>query len=268
MSKRGSSVGQWFLAIVVVAGALAGGIYLYQRALQPPSAVPVAAVEAPAPPAGAPVAPIAHPLPAAAATLADGAPGDGSTVGDLTALAGDADLASLLIPDDVVAHIVATVDALPRHGMATRILPVHTPKGPFVVDEGGDGTVLGARNAARYATYMDVVENLSAPAVVRWYVAHYASFQQAYRDLGYPDGYFNDRLVFVIDDLLATPDVAGNVALVQERMHYDFVDPSLQSLSVGQKMLVRSGAVNEARVKAKLTELRQALMAQQVGAAH
>lgn len=267
MSKRGSSAGQWFLAIVVLAGAVGGGVYLYQRALQSPPAQSAPALASSALAVREPVAPIEHPLPAVAGTAADRAPGDDSVVGDLTALAGDADLASLLIPNDVIGHIVATIDALPRHGIATRVLPVRTPKGAFVVDEGSEGPVLSARNAARYAAYIDVVETISAPAVVRWYVAHYPSFQQAYRDLGYPDGYFNDRLVVVIDDLLATPDLKGSVPLVQERMHYNFVDPSLQSLSGGQKILLRSGAVNEARVKAKLIEIRQALIAQQVGAA-
>ena len=37
---------------------------------------------------------------------------------------------------------------------------------------------------------------------------------------------------------------------------YEFVDPKLESLSAGQKMLVRMGPVNERRMKAKLKELR------------
>ena len=37
------------------------------------------------------------------------------------------------------------------------------------------------------------------------YKQYYPLFQQAYVDLGYPEGYFNDRLVEVIDHLLATP---------------------------------------------------------------
>jgi hypothetical protein len=266
MSKRGSSAGQWVLAVIVLVAAVAGGVYLYRLALNPPTPAPVAA-SAPVSAASAPRPAIEHPLPAAAGAVGAAPASDGSIAGDLAALAGDADVTSLLLPDDLIAHIVATVDALPRHGMATRLLPVRAPRGPFVVDPADDALVIGARNAARYAPYVDVAENLNATALVHWYVAHYPRFQQAYRDLGYPDGYFNDRLLAVIDDLLAAPDVTGTVPLVEERMHYNFADPALQSLSVGQKMLVRSGPVNEARIKARLADIRTALLAEQAGVA-
>ena len=38
--------------------------------------------------------------------------------------------------------------------------------------------------------------------------------------------------------------------------HYEFADPKLESLSAGQKALIRIGLVNERRLKAKLRELR------------
>jgi len=37
-------------------------------------------------------------------------------------------------------------------------------------------------------------------------------------------------------------------------------DPDLESLSAGQKILVRVGAVNQRRLKAKLAEFRQELV--------
>jgi len=40
---------------------------------------------------------------------------------------------------------------------------------------------------------------------------------------------------------------------------YEYADPALQDLSAGQKILVRMGGDNEARVKAKLRELKRAL---------
>ncbi|HQU43635.1 MAG TPA: DUF3014 domain-containing protein, partial [Pirellulales bacterium] len=42
--------------------------------------------------------------------------------------------------------------------------------------------------------------------------------------------YFNDRLVSVIDHLLAAPEPAGPVALVQPKIIYKFADPQLESL--------------------------------------
>jgi hypothetical protein len=94
--------------------------------------------------------------------------------------------------------------------------------------------------------------------------------QGAYQELGFPNGYFNDRLVAVIDLLLAAPqteypirvqlmEVKGPIASLRPWVRYEFADPALESLSAGQKMLVRMGPVNQRRLKAKLAELRDEL---------
>ena len=53
------------------------------------------------------------------------------------------------------------------------------------------------------------MESVDTGRLAALYVRFYPLFQQAYRDLGYPNGYFNDRLVEVIDHLLVTPEIAG-----------------------------------------------------------
>ena len=85
------------------------------------------------------------------------------------------------------------------------------------------------------------------------------------------DRYFNDRLVEVIDLLLATPEpaepprlrlteVKGPIAPERPWVRYEFADPRLQSLAAGQKILVRMGLANERRVKAWLTAFRAELL--------
>ena len=44
-------------------------------------------------------------------------------------------------------------------------------------------------------------------------------------------------------------------------MRYEFTDPALESLAAGQKMLVRSGPVNQRRLNAKLQEIRRLISA-------
>ena len=90
-------------------------------------------------------------------------------------------------------------------------------------------------------------------------------FQEAYESLAHPPQYFNDRMIEVIDHLLATPEVAGPVALAQPNVLYQFADPKLESMSAGQKVLVRMGAENAKVVKDKLRELRGELVAQPPG---
>ena len=75
--------------------------------------------------------------------------------------------------------------------------------------------------------------------------------------LGYPDGYFNDRLVEVIDHLLATPEIEDPVRVVRPHVLYEYEDPALESLSAGQKLLLRTGPDHAVVVKQFLEEMRE-----------
>ena len=80
--------------------------------------------------------------------------------------------------------------------------------------------------------------------------------------MGYPRGYFNDRLIAAIDDMLAAPELARPPELQLVQGRYLYVDPALESRSVGQKLMMRLGAANEAKLKTKLRAIRTLLTAQ------
>jgi hypothetical protein len=274
--SRKTSVGNWAGAVVVVLAVVVAGVYLARKALHPatPGVATPAAATSGALPAATPAATIEHPIehavgPAAAATaplpaLADS---DASVASALASLAGGNRLDGLLVPGQLIAHIVATIDALPRQGAAAALLPVRPPKGAFITHQVDGRTLISEQNAGRYAPYMEIVDHVDSKALVAWYVRHYPLFQQAYQELGYPKGYFNDRLIVVIDNLLATPELGEPAALVQPKVFYRYQDPALESLSSGQKMLLRVGPANEASIKSRLREIRAALNGQILPAA-
>ena len=180
-----------------------------------------------------------------------------------TIINGD-DFLRLLVPTAVIRNIVATVDNLPRKAVAIAILPVKPVGGPFVTATDASGMSIASDNAARYAPYVRAAEAIDAQRLAGFYVRLYPLFQQAYTELGYPNGYFNDRLIGVIDHLLAAPEPKASVYLVQPRVVFQFADPQLENLSSGQKILIRMGADNEMRIKAKLRELRKLLASGEV----
>ena len=259
------------VAALLVVGLGVGGMILWrQRAAHPSAPLPppeVATATVPPPPI-APAQPvIRHPIDAAPAASAPPA----STTLDTAALAGllgqKAVLASLQT-DGFVQRLVGTVDNLGRPHAAPRLWPVNPAPGRFTVERTGDAESIAPSNARRYTAFVQFVEGVDSPRAVALYRRHYALFQQAYGDLGYPRGYFNDRLVEVIDHLLATPEpagpvkvrlteVKGPVAVTQPWVHYEFADPNLEALSSGQKMMLRMGPENARRLKAKLAELRR-----------
>lgn len=268
-------MGSWIGAVIVVLGILLAGGYLAYKAAHlsaPQIAVaPAASTASTATPASIP---IRHPIeqaqtgPATASTATLPALGDSDAdvASALVRLAGDDGLSSLLVPQQIIARIVATIDALPRRGLSTYMLPVHTPKGAFITQDSDGTTVIGAQNAARYATYIQIIEHADPQALVAWYVHAYPLFQEAYRQLGYPKGYFNDRLIVVIDDLLAAPEPAQPPALVRSKAHYVYADPALESLSAGQRLLIRVGPANEATIKTRLRAIRTALIGEHLRA--
>jgi Protein of unknown function (DUF3014) len=270
--RRQSSMGSWIGTIVVVLVVVAAGAYLVYKAMHP-GMVPTAASVLPAAPASAPASvatsSIQHPItqataPVSASTAALPAldDSDANVAAALIALAGGGDLRTLLLPQQIIARIVATVDTLPRHALGTLMLPLRTPKGAFTTSEIDGQTVISEQNAARYAPYMQIVDGVDPKALVAWYVHAYPLFQQAYRELGYPRGYFNDRLIAAIDDMLAAPESAQSAPLLPSRAFYVYADPALESLSAGQRLLLRVGPANAARIKAKLRAIRAQLTGQ------
>lgn len=268
--RRESSVASWIGAVVVVLGVVAAGVYLARTARQAEAPSTMAPATSSSMVSSAPPTLIQHPItqanagPAVASTAALPAldDSDASVAAALAALADGSDLPSLLVRQQIIARIVATVDALPRRGLASFMSPVQAPKGTFGVDEAEGATAIGAQNSARYAPYMQVVDAADPQALVAWYVHAYPLFQQAYQQLGYPKGYFNDRLIVVIDHLLAAPEPSQPLAVFLEKGFYVYTDPALESLSAGQKLLLRTGPAGEARIKAKLRAIRNALTGQ------
>ena len=161
-----------------------------------------------------------------------------------------------LVPKNIIRHFVVTVDNLPRKKNAAQMWPVK-PLGGELRTSTGDELTLNESNYERYKPLVKLATNSDTKQLVAMYKRFYPLFQQAYVDLGYPEGYFNNRLVEVIDHLLETPEVEGQVKLVQPGVFYEFADPSLESRSSGQKLLLRMGRDNAAAVKLKLRELRR-----------
>ena len=223
---------------------------------------PAAAGTAPPPPPEHPISEAqTHPASATTTPLPPLDASDDVVARALASIPGAEGLSELLLARGLVPHIVATVDALPRRSIGASILPMRTPKGVFMVDSSGDHPVLDAKDYARYEPYMKIVEAVDARTLVTWYVHWYPLFQDAYRQLGYPQGYFNDRLIDAINDMLAAPNARPPVALVAKPDgHYAFADPTWESLSVGQKLMIRVGPEHERVLKNKLRSIRALLL--------
>jgi hypothetical protein len=271
MKKLWLGLGAVFLLIAI-------GAYIWlQPAPQPPApTAPVAAPTRIAPPSPEP------PPEAAIKYPVEAPPGMSTTPPEeraedflkrrVTELLGANNVTLHVQIEDFVRRVAATVDNLGRPFAPPRVWPVHPTPGRFTIEGVGEARVISATNAARYAPFVALVESVDSARAVALYRQLYPLFQRAYESLGYPGRYFNDRLVAVIDQLLATPEPQGPLKVELPEIQgplqpahpwllYRFADPALEGLASGQKILLRVGPENERRLKAKLGEIRKLIAA-------
>lgn len=280
------------MAAVIVFGLvlLAAAGWWGWRAFMPPPAGPAPGpgpstgaetsgiVTPPTPPRQAPAAvPAASPTAPAQATAPPASTGEpplapaemGSALAEL---AGSRAAAALLQTADFPRRFVATVDNLGRSHAPPLLWPVTPAEGRFTTEPRDGAEVIAVANGQRYAALVALAEAVDPAAAARLYRRLYPQLQQAYADLGFPGRPFHARLLEVIDLLLATPvpaespqvaltEVKGPIPSTRPWVRYEFVDPGLQSLSAGQKMLVRVGPIQQRRLMARLAAFRAALVA-------
>ena len=252
----------WSAAAVVV--VIIGITAYYRYSANSAAAVKVQENRPPPPPVvKADDGGIQHPIPAAGGdTTALPALNQSDQVvkDSMEGILGSKPVEQFLVQENIVRHIVVTIDNLPRKKVAVDLRPVKPTPGETVTSNQGDTTTLGASNYARYAPFVHLVETTDPKTLASVYFHLYPLFQQAYEDLGYPGRFFNDRLVEVIDHLLAAPEPQGPIELVQPKVFYQFADPKLEDLSAGQKLLIRMGPANERNLKEKLRDFRAELV--------
>ncbi|MEO0997852.1 MAG: DUF3014 domain-containing protein [Pseudomonadota bacterium] len=262
---HGATVWIVLLILLVIAAGVAGYWWL-ESSRQPPPQTD----ETPAPPVvderPAPAAPrypvehiVAEPAEPAGVTPPPTIGDDTSAAGILEQFVGADTYAALFRPEQLVERFVATIDNLPRRQLPERLRPWRRPDGAFVaVGDGADATI-GTANDARYAALIRAFLSLDSDLVLRTYRHNYPRLQAAYRQLGYPDGHFNDRLVEVLTHLGDTPALTSRPRLARPNVLYEYADPALEQRSIGQRLLLRLDPDSRGRLLEQLGVYREAL---------
>lgn len=258
----------WWVAAAVVVVAVGAAVYYTKsrgdkaespvtKQVQPPAVLPEStepAIKHPIPEAEPEEAQAnAQPLPALNES-------DSAATGGIGNVVGQSAVEQFLQPENFIRRVVVTVDNLPRKKVSVEQRPVKATAGQAVTAASGDTVLLSDENYARYRPFIELVKKTDSKTLTAYYFRFYPLFQRAYEDLGYPNAYFNDRVIEVIDHLLATPEVRGPIELVQPKVFYEYADPKLEGRSAGQKLMIRMGPENAAAIRKKLREIRQQII--------
>ena len=266
--------------LVVLLGALGTAIYYQSHPLQeqvieevlptpPPEPAKKPIVHYPVPKPAIPTPLVEQSLPesvvkAAEPTLPETLPpvqeSDQSIQDALKSLLINQSMVELLHIDNFIQKFVATVDNLPEKRLPRAHLPIKPPGGKFLVAGTTEEPQISANNYQRYAPYVDLFESINQDLTLKIYTYFYPLFQKSYEQLGYQNAYFNDRLVYVIEHLLETPNPADPILLSQPAVLYTYADPALENLSAGQKTLLRIGQEQRLKVFKVLDNYREKLI--------
>jgi hypothetical protein len=239
------------VAIIVVLLALGAAAYflLWRRSQAKPDDVRVQTEQAVPAPAAAPVA---EPAPSDLPPLEQTDPIVRELVGKLSS---HPTIAAWLTTDHLIRNFTVVVVNTSGGRTPSKQLARVRPQEPFQVVRRGSNIWIDPRSYQRYDRYADAFSGLDANGAAQLYIRLKPRIQDAYRELGYPDGNFDAALQRAIVEILETPVVEGNVALASKSVAYEFAEPRLQSLSSAQRQLLRMGPRNVRLIQAKLREI-------------
>jgi Protein of unknown function (DUF3014) len=176
-----------------------------------------------------------------------------------------ASVGAVLAPEEFVRKFTISIYGLSEGRLVAQNRPYNPPEGLFAVAKLNDGPQVQFKmlpqNANRYAVYLEALHWANTDAGIALYERSYPQLQAAFEELGIGKRSFHQIAIMAIDNLLAAPDVSGDLILEQPKMRYSYLDAEIEKLPAAHKLMLRIGAKNNHEVKQLLRQLRQRLVA-------
>lgn len=181
---------------------------------------------------------------------------------------GSESLLGLLVSDELIRKFVMAVNSIQEGKVVHEYRPVVSPPPPFLVEtfsvmvDGNEVTQdrVDNKNFARYEPYVHALALIDSDAAVNLYKRYYPLLEEAFRELGLKKKNFHSVLIGAIDNILAAPDIQGDLLLLRPKVFYQYADPALEQLPQTHKLMLRMGPENARSVKASLRQLRARLI--------
>ena len=244
------------LFVVLVAGVLAAGAWVYVARQRAATAAPPGTVDAPARAAQTVVD-----APAIAPALPPLEQMDPYVRELLTTLGSHPVLLQWLATDDLVGSIATAVDALAQGRSPARDLAVLRPAPGFAVTRRDGVSQVAPASYLRYASLAEAVTRVDPATLAAVFTTLRPRIAEAYARQGHPDGGFDDAVTRAVAVVTSTPDVPEEAALVPGKGGYAYANPAYEQLPPAQKQLIRMGPENVRRVREAAQRFGEALSA-------
>lgn len=169
----------------------------------------------------------------------------------VTQLSNHPELATWLVSGDLARRFVAAVDNVAR-GESPRVhFGFLDPERPFETTYRDGDLIIDPVSFERYDPIVEVFTTVDAEQAVAIYRRMKPLFDEAYRELGYPDAEFDRTLKRALNRLIAVPIPDGPIELDQRVTSYRFADPALENAAAAAKHLLRLGPSNARRLQGR-----------------
>lgn len=251
MAGKGKWIALGIVGIIVIG---LGGYYLFSGK---PAKEPLPVTEPPksetAVPAPKPSLETAkEPLPAARPNLAES---DDWVRQKGQALSAEPGWAQWLANKNLIRRLTAAVVNISEGKSPRKHLSFLGSQKPFSALKKEGGLYLDPQTYDRYNLVTEIISRMEAVKAVGVFKELSPLFQDAYRELGYPQGEFQAVLIHAVKELLLAPVVEGDIRLKEAVLSYWVVDNNLEDLSEAQKHLLRMGPQNTRKIQKKLREM-------------
>ncbi len=240
-------------ALAIAAGIVVVGVIVWYFILAPgeaPERQPPVPTPTPAPPP--------TPTPTLSQRLSERLQGVTLTTSDtvVAELVGELsrrpELAKWLAHEDLVRRFVAATANVADGRVPTTHLGFLQPEQKFTVRESGDTATIATSSFERYDRPVELVTSVDPAEAVTLYRELEPLMDEAFLEIARPGADFRDRLVEAIDRVLATPVPEGPIEVEKKVVTWTYADQRLEGLAPIQRLLIRTGPDNAAKIKAWL----------------
>jgi hypothetical protein len=164
-----------------------------------------------------------------------------------------------LATDGLIRNFAVCVQSVAEGNSPAAQLKQLAPNDRFRVTKKGTRVIADARSFARYDGIADTVAALDSNGLARLYSTLKPRLEDAYKELGHPEGGIDAAVEAAIVHLLGTPVVEGDAGLSPRTLSYHYADQRLEAVSAAQKQLLRMGPRNQPLVQKALHDIARAL---------
>jgi hypothetical protein len=168
-------------------------------------------------------------------------------------------MAKLLASKELVRNAVLAVEQIGDGRTPINPLSALRPPTRLAIAGGAETGRIDPMSYARWSGATTSLVEVDPGEAAQVYVTLKPLFDEAYRDLGHPNGDFDTSIVRAINTLNDTPKIAGDPVLMRRPGYFEHADPQLRSILPVQKELLLVGPDNRQKIMSWLKRFAAAL---------